>query len=133
MTAVSLFPFAEYWWFYGAFTLFVLGLLALDLGVFYRRAQEVSTREALSWSVVGPSWRSGLLPFSTAIACGIPGRSGASSRSAGRWVSLASSSSSSSSSSYHSPLLRVLRQQVHEKVFAECGDKLPMLLTSISD
>jgi hypothetical protein len=33
MTAVSLFPFAEYWWFYGAFTLFVLGLLALDLGV----------------------------------------------------------------------------------------------------
>ena len=52
MTAVSLFPFAEYWWFYGAFTLFVLGLLALDLGVFHRRAHEVSTREALSWSVV---------------------------------------------------------------------------------
>jgi tellurite resistance protein TerC len=52
MTAVSLFPFAEYWWFYGAFTLFVLGMLALDLGVFHRRAHEVSTREALSWSVV---------------------------------------------------------------------------------
>lgn len=52
MTAVSLFPFAEYWWFYGAFTIFVLGMLAVDLGVFHRRAHEVSTREALSWSVV---------------------------------------------------------------------------------
>ena len=31
MAAVSLFPFAEYWWFYGTFTLFVLGMLALDL------------------------------------------------------------------------------------------------------
>ena len=27
-----LFPFADYWWFYAAFTAFVLGLLALDLG-----------------------------------------------------------------------------------------------------
>lgn len=52
MTAVSLFPFAEYWWFYAAFTLFVLGMLALDLGVFHRRAHEVSAREALTWSVV---------------------------------------------------------------------------------
>jgi tellurite resistance protein TerC len=52
MTAVSLFPFAEYWWFYAAFTLFVLGMLALDLGVFHRRAHEVPAREALSWSAV---------------------------------------------------------------------------------
>lgn len=52
MTGLSLFPFVDYWWFYGAFTLFVLGMLALDLGVFHRRAHEVSAREALSWSVV---------------------------------------------------------------------------------
>jgi tellurite resistance protein TerC len=47
-----LFPFAEYWWFYAAFTGFVLVLLALDLGVFHRKAHEVSFREAATWSVV---------------------------------------------------------------------------------
>ncbi len=52
MTAISLFPFVEYWWFYAAFTLFVLGMLVLDLGVFHRRAHEVSTSEALTWSAV---------------------------------------------------------------------------------
>ena len=49
---VELFPFAEYWWFYLAFTGLVLLLLALDLGVFHRQAHEVSFREAASWSVV---------------------------------------------------------------------------------
>jgi tellurite resistance protein TerC len=49
---VELFPFAEYWWFYLAFTGFVLFLLALDLGVFHRQAHEVSFREAATWSVV---------------------------------------------------------------------------------
>jgi len=34
------------------FTIFVLVLLALDLGVFHRKAHEVTTREALTWSVV---------------------------------------------------------------------------------
>jgi tellurite resistance protein TerC len=48
----TLFPFAEYWWFYAAFTAFVLLLLALDLGVFHRHAHEVSMREAATWSVV---------------------------------------------------------------------------------
>jgi len=52
MTNVSLFPFAEYWWFYVAFTACVLGMLALDLGVFHRRAHEVSTRESLIWTLV---------------------------------------------------------------------------------
>ena len=47
-----LFPFAEYWWFYGVFTVFVVAMLALDLGVFHRRAHEVSLREAISWSAV---------------------------------------------------------------------------------
>src|SRR3712207_6045195 len=49
---VSLFPFADYWWFYLCFTGFVLFLLALDLGVFHRKAHEVSFREAAAWSVV---------------------------------------------------------------------------------
>jgi tellurite resistance protein TerC len=48
---VTLFPFAEYWWFYAGFTLFILCMLALDLGVFHRRAHTVSVREAARWSV----------------------------------------------------------------------------------
>jgi tellurite resistance protein TerC len=51
MSSIDLFPFHEYWWFYLAFTAFVLGLLALDLGVFHRRAHEVSMREATGWTV----------------------------------------------------------------------------------
>ena len=47
-----LFPFADYWWFYLGFTVFVLGLLALDLGVFHRKAHEVSFKEASIWTVV---------------------------------------------------------------------------------
>jgi tellurite resistance protein TerC len=46
------FPFAEYWWFYLGFTGFVLLLLALDLGVFHRKAETVSFREATVWSAV---------------------------------------------------------------------------------
>ena len=49
---VSLFPFAEYWWLYAAFTGGVLVLLAIDLGVFHRHAHEVGFREAAAWSVV---------------------------------------------------------------------------------
>jgi tellurite resistance protein TerC len=52
MDTVILFPFAQYWWFYGLFTLFILGLLALDLGVFHRKAHAVSLKEAAIWSVV---------------------------------------------------------------------------------
>lgn len=49
---MSLFPFAEYWWFYAIFLLFVLAMLALDLGVFNRKAHAVSFKEASIWSVV---------------------------------------------------------------------------------
>jgi tellurite resistance protein TerC len=52
MTRIELFPFAEYWWFYAAFAVFVLLLLALDLGVFHRKAHAVSFREAGLWCVV---------------------------------------------------------------------------------
>jgi tellurite resistance protein TerC len=49
---MTLFPFAEYWWFYGLFLVFVLAMLALDLGVFNRKAHVVSFKEASTWSVV---------------------------------------------------------------------------------
>ena len=46
------FPFAEYWWFYLGFTVFVLLMLALDLGVFHREAHRVSFKEATVWSII---------------------------------------------------------------------------------
>jgi len=49
---IDLFPIHDYWWLYLAFTGFVLVLLALDLGVFHRKAHIVSFKEAATWSVV---------------------------------------------------------------------------------
>ena len=49
---MTLFPFADYWWFYAGFTVFVLAMLAIDLGVFHRKAHEISVREAVRWSGV---------------------------------------------------------------------------------
>ena len=49
---MTLFPFADFWWFYAGFTVFILCMLALDLGVFHRRAHTVSVREAARWSAV---------------------------------------------------------------------------------
>jgi tellurite resistance protein TerC len=60
MEQVLFFPFAEYWWFYAAFTAFILLMLALDLGVFHRDAHEVSFKEAATWSAV---WMSLALAF----------------------------------------------------------------------
>lgn len=47
-----LFPFDDYWWFYVGFTAFVLLVLALDLGVFHKKAHEVSFKEASVWTTV---------------------------------------------------------------------------------
>jgi len=60
MKNVELFPLAEFWWFYAAFTVFVLILLAVDLGVFHRKAHTVRFREAFGWSLV---WVSLALAF----------------------------------------------------------------------
>jgi len=46
------FPFAEYWSFYLGFGIFVLAVLALDLGVFHRQAHEVKFKEAAIWSLI---------------------------------------------------------------------------------
>ncbi|MBC7370549.1 MAG: TerC family protein [Bdellovibrionaceae bacterium] len=45
-----LFPFYDYWWFYVIFIVFVLAILALDLGVFHKNAHEVSFKEASLWT-----------------------------------------------------------------------------------
>ncbi len=60
MNHIPLFPFADYWWFYGLFTLFVLAMLALDLGVFHRKAHAVGVKEAFIWTTV---WVSLALAF----------------------------------------------------------------------
>jgi tellurite resistance protein TerC len=49
---MSLFPFAEYWWFYALFLSLVGIILALDLGVFHKKEHSVSFKEATVWSVV---------------------------------------------------------------------------------
>ena len=51
-------------WLWGGFTAFVLAMLALDLGVFHRKAHEVRFREALTWSIV---WVALALAFNAAI------------------------------------------------------------------
>jgi tellurite resistance protein TerC len=41
---------AQSLWLWGGCNLFVLAMLALDLGVFHRRARELSIRQALAWT-----------------------------------------------------------------------------------
>jgi tellurite resistance protein TerC len=47
----GLFPFADYWWFYLAFTGLVAVLLAVDLTL-HRKAHVISFREALGWTSI---------------------------------------------------------------------------------
>jgi len=51
-------------WLWIGFNLFVLAMLALDLGVFHRKSHAVSGREALTWSLV---WISLSLVFNAVI------------------------------------------------------------------
>ena len=51
-------------WLWIGFNVFVLAMLALDLGVFHRKSHAVSGREALTWSLV---WISLSLVFNAAI------------------------------------------------------------------
>jgi tellurite resistance protein TerC len=44
--------FAEYWWFYLAFSAFVVLLLAIDLGIFHRKVHAVGFREAVIWTAL---------------------------------------------------------------------------------
>ena len=47
-----LFPFQDYWWLYAGFVALVLVVLALDLGVFHKKAHEVGFKEASIWTTV---------------------------------------------------------------------------------
>lgn len=47
-----LFPFADYWWFYAGFIIFILAILALDLGVFHKKDHVIHFREAATWTGV---------------------------------------------------------------------------------
>lgn len=49
---MTYFPFYEYWWFYLGFILFIFVVLALDLGVFHKKAHEVSVKESSIWTAV---------------------------------------------------------------------------------
>jgi tellurite resistance protein TerC len=51
-------------WIWIGFIGFVLAMLALDLGVFHRKAHVVSVREALGWSAV---WIAMGLAFTAAV------------------------------------------------------------------
>ena len=51
-------------WIWIAFNVFVLAMLALDLGVFHRHSHAVSVKEALTWSVV---WIGLAMCFNTLI------------------------------------------------------------------
>ena len=48
----QLFPISQYWWLYGSFVGLILVLLALDLGVFNRKAKEMSIASAVRWTVL---------------------------------------------------------------------------------
>jgi tellurite resistance protein TerC len=61
---MSLFPFGEYWWLYGLFTVGVLALLAIDLGLFHKEPKPVGFREAGAWVAV---WVSLGLAFNVAL------------------------------------------------------------------
>jgi tellurite resistance protein TerC len=52
------------WWLWAGFTVFVLSVLALDLGVFHRKAHAVTTKEAGIWTVV---WVSMAVVFGAGI------------------------------------------------------------------
>jgi hypothetical protein len=49
---MTYFSFTDYWWFYLAFSVCVVLLLALDLGVFHSTSKPVSFRAAASWCIV---------------------------------------------------------------------------------
>jgi tellurite resistance protein TerC len=51
-------------WLWVGFNAFILGMLALDLGVFHRRSHEVSVKEATTWSAV---WIALSLTFNAGI------------------------------------------------------------------
>jgi tellurite resistance protein TerC len=63
MTYASLFPFADYWWFYVAFSALVAVLLAVDLAA-HRKPHAIAPREAALWTA---GWVALALAFGVAL------------------------------------------------------------------
>jgi tellurite resistance protein TerC len=61
---VDVLAFSSMFWLYAGFVAFILGALALDLGVFHREAHAVKAREALIWTAI---WAGVALLFAIAI------------------------------------------------------------------
>lgn len=57
------------WWAWAGFLLFIAAMLALDLGVFNRKAHEVSLKEALTWCGV---WFALAMAFNLLVALKMP-------------------------------------------------------------
>jgi len=57
------------WWAWAGFLLFITAMLALDLGVFNRKAHEVSLKEALTWCGV---WFALAMAFNLLVALKMP-------------------------------------------------------------
>lgn len=49
---INLFPFSEYWWFYGVFIVLVLIALAVDLGLFHKKEVSISMKKAMLRTMV---------------------------------------------------------------------------------
>lgn len=48
---MTYFPFAHFWWVYLGLTIFVLGVLVIDLGVFNKKAHILTFKESMLWTV----------------------------------------------------------------------------------
>ncbi len=57
------------WWAWAGFLVFITAMLALDLGVFNRKAHEVSLKEALTWCGV---WFALAMAFNLLVALKMP-------------------------------------------------------------
>lgn len=69
-----LLAFPEYWWFYAAFSGFVVLLLAVDLGIFHRKVHAVGFREAAVWTAL---WAGMALLFCLGLYWHVDSRFGA--------------------------------------------------------
>jgi len=68
--SLTLFPFAQYWQYYAAFTVLVLALLVVDLGVFHRRRTPSPCAKPPSGAPSGSLWPCSSPAWSTALPTG---------------------------------------------------------------
>lgn len=79
-----LFVFSNHWWLYALFTVFVIAVPALDLGLFHRKAHVVGFREAAVWTAV---WAAAALLFCVGLYFYTEWKFGAAAGSESAWSS----------------------------------------------